>query len=54
MSSQKAEGKREMPVAETVRLIDLVAYQDGSVVSRTLVSRDKGTVTLLPSMKARD
>lgn len=35
-----------MPVAETVRIADLVAYQEGSVVSRTLISRPTGTVTL--------
>jgi quercetin dioxygenase-like cupin family protein len=38
--------KRDMPIAEVVRLIDLVNYQDGAVVSRTLVNRATGTVTL--------
>lgn len=28
------------------RLVDLVAYQDGSVVSRIIVKRDAGNVTL--------
>jgi quercetin dioxygenase-like cupin family protein len=46
MSSQQAQGKREMPIAEVVRLIDLVNYQEGSVVSRTVINRAKGTVTL--------
>ena len=46
MSSQQAQGKREMPIAKVVRLIDLVNYQEGSVVSRTVVNRAKGTVTL--------
>ena len=46
MSSQQAKGKREMPIAEVVRLIDLVNYQEGSVVSRTVVNRATGTVTL--------
>ena len=46
MSSQQAQGKREMPIAEVVRLIDLVDYQEGSVVSRTVINRAKGTVTL--------
>jgi hypothetical protein len=27
MSSQQAQSKREMPIAEVVRLIDLVTYQ---------------------------
>jgi quercetin dioxygenase-like cupin family protein len=38
--------KGEMPVAEAVRLVDLVNYQEGSVVSRTIVKRATGTVTL--------
>jgi quercetin dioxygenase-like cupin family protein len=35
-----------MPVAEVVRIADLVNYKDGSVVSRTIVKRATGTVTL--------
>jgi quercetin dioxygenase-like cupin family protein len=46
MSSQQAESKREIPIAEVVRLIDLVNYQEGSVVSRALVNRTTATVTL--------
>jgi len=34
-----------MPAAEVVRLDNLVSYQEGAVVSRTLVKRDTGTVT---------
>jgi quercetin dioxygenase-like cupin family protein len=32
-------------MAEVVRLIDLVKYQEGSLVSRSLVNRATGTVT---------
>lgn len=46
MSSQQAPNKHEMPVAKVVGLIDLVNYQEGAVVSRALVSRTTGTVTL--------
>jgi quercetin dioxygenase-like cupin family protein len=46
MSSQNVPSKREIPIAEVVRLIDLVNYQEGAVVSRTLVNRPTGTVTL--------
>jgi len=46
MSSPPGQGKREMPIAEVVRLIDLVNYQEGSVVSRTVVNRATGTVSL--------
>jgi quercetin dioxygenase-like cupin family protein len=46
MSSPQSESKREMPVAEAVCLKDLVNYQEGAVVSRTLINRATGTVTL--------
>jgi quercetin dioxygenase-like cupin family protein len=46
MNSQQAQSKREMPLAEVVRLIDLVNNQEGAIVSRTLVHRTTGTVTL--------
>jgi quercetin dioxygenase-like cupin family protein len=46
MSSQQSQSKHEMPIAEVVRLIDLVNYQEGAVVSRTLIHRGTGTVTL--------
>ena len=46
MSTQPGSNKGEMPSAEVVRLSDLVNYQDGSVVSRTIVKRGTGTVTL--------
>lgn len=31
---------------QVFRLVDLVGYQDGAVVSRTLIDEDAGTVTL--------
>jgi len=46
MSSQQSQSKGEMPIAEVVRVADLVNYQDGAVVSRTLVKRATGTITL--------
>jgi quercetin dioxygenase-like cupin family protein len=46
MGSEQAQSKREMPMAEVVRFLDLVNYQEGAVVSRTLVNRTTGTVTL--------
>jgi quercetin dioxygenase-like cupin family protein len=46
VSSQQPQSKHEMPIAEVVGLGDLVSYQDGAVVSRTLVHRPTGTVTL--------
>jgi quercetin dioxygenase-like cupin family protein len=46
MSSQQVQNKGEMPITEVIRLIGLVNYQEGSVVSRTIVKRATGTVTL--------
>ena len=36
----------ETPTSQPLQLIDLVQYQAGSVVSRTLVNEKAGTVTL--------
>ena len=42
-ASPKIKG---LPAAEVVRISELVNYQDGAVVSRQLVGRTTGTVTL--------
>jgi quercetin dioxygenase-like cupin family protein len=42
----QGQNKGEMRAAEVVRLTDLVNYQEGSVVSRTIVKGATGTVTL--------
>ncbi len=34
------------PKSETLQMADLVAYQDGSVVSRQIIKADAGNVTL--------
>ena len=36
----------ELPFAERLRTLDLIAYQDGAVVSRTLLKRASGTLTM--------
>ena len=46
MEPQQPQGKTEMKAAEAMRLAELVNYQEGAVVSRTLLSRPTGTVTL--------
>jgi len=38
--------KKESLVAQATNLSDLVAYQEGSVVSRTIIDKKAGTVTL--------
>ena len=38
---------------KVLRLTDLIAYQEGSVVSRTLINKKTGTVTLFAFDKAQ-
>jgi len=38
--------KQESLIAQAQNLSGLIAYQEGSVVSRTLIDKEKGTVTL--------
>ena len=49
MSPDQTAG-REMPAAEAISVASLVSYQAGSVVSRTIVKRPVGTVTLFASL----
>jgi quercetin dioxygenase-like cupin family protein len=46
MSPDEPTKSREIPAAESVPLTDLVNYQAGAVVSRTIMKRPMGTVTL--------
>jgi quercetin dioxygenase-like cupin family protein len=46
MDQGKKQNDLEGPVAGVNRLADLVAYQRGSVVSRTIIDKKTGTVTL--------
>ena len=46
MESEKKRIDPEGLVAGVNRLVDLVAYQGGSVVSRTIIDKKAGTVTL--------
>ena len=46
MSEKSIAPARGLPEAQKVELASLVAYQEGSVVSRTLVEDRAGTVTL--------
>jgi quercetin dioxygenase-like cupin family protein len=36
----------EKLLAQAIRLVDLVDYQEGSIVSRTIIDKKMGTVTL--------
>jgi|SRR5450759_4405067 len=44
--TKKVEHPVGMPAGEVLDLSSLVAYQEGSIVSRTLAKRNGGTVTL--------
>ncbi len=46
MSTQQAQAKSELPAAEIVRLAEFVNYQEGAVVSRILLKRPTGNVTV--------
>ena len=42
----KSKPRSEMPAAEVAALTSMAAYQPGAVVSRTIINRNTGTVTL--------
>ena len=46
MSLKQVPEQTGLPPAQPVELAALVAYQDGAVVSRTLVKKNGGTVTV--------
>jgi len=46
MEKEKKKNGPEELVARVNRLVDLVDYQGGSVVSRTIIDKNTGTVTL--------
>lgn len=46
MKQSRRDMEKEKPEAEAVRLVDLIEYQEGSVVSRTIIDKKAGTVTL--------
>jgi quercetin dioxygenase-like cupin family protein len=45
MDSKKEETGMERLIAQPVKLADLADYQEGSVVSRTIINKKTGTVT---------
>lgn len=46
MKQSKRNAEKEKLGPEVVKLVDLVDYQEGSVVSRTIIDKKAGTVTL--------
>ena len=45
MEHHKEQSRMEKLIARAVKLIDLAEYQEGSVVSRTIIDKKIGTVT---------
>jgi len=46
MERDKKQKSLEKLVGQAVKLIDLIEYQEGSIVSRTIIDKKKGTMTL--------
>ncbi len=46
MTVERQDSAGGLPPSDPVELAELIAYQDGSIVSRTLVKRSGGTLTL--------
>ena len=46
MNQDKKEKSAESLIAKATKLFDLINYQEGSVVSREIISKKTGTVTL--------
>ncbi len=46
MDHRKDQGNQEDLIARAIELKDLVEYQEGSIVSRTIIEKKTGTVTL--------
>lgn len=46
MTQQDDQGDNSGLISKVLKLLDLVAYQDGSIVSRTIIKKQTGTVTL--------
>lgn len=46
MTTLPSPAKSELPASQNVRLVELANYQEGAVVSRTLLKRPTGTVTV--------
>lgn len=46
MKSKEETNALGLPIAEALQLADLVSYQENSIVSRTLIKKASGTITL--------
>jgi quercetin dioxygenase-like cupin family protein len=45
MGTSPRAGKNRLPPSQVTRLADLISYQEGAVVSRTLMKQPSGNIT---------
>ena len=53
MQQDKGEAETAGLIGQVSRLIDLIGYQDGSVVSRTIIDKASGTLTVFAFAKGQ-
>lgn len=46
MKSEKNQSNNKSIIAKVIKLADLIDYQESSIVSRTIIDRNTGTITL--------
>ena len=46
MSHEKSQKGTDKLLGQAIKSIDLVSYQEGSIISRTIIDKDAGTLTL--------
>jgi len=54
MTGKRANPAAETPVARPFSYAELVDYQDGSIVSRTIIDKPAGTITLFAFDKGQN
>jgi hypothetical protein len=54
MAHEKNQKDTDDLLGQVVKPVDLIGYQEGSVVSRTIIDKDTGTLTLFVLMKGKD
>jgi quercetin dioxygenase-like cupin family protein len=46
MSNDRNQKEEDNISGQAINLIDMTSYQEGSIVSRTIIDKDSGTITL--------
>jgi len=53
MAHEKSKKDTDDLLGQVVKPVDLIGYQEGSVVSRTIIDKDTGTLTLFAFAKGQ-